>query len=68
MTPDNNKFNKDIGSELLGWLLSMRITLQDIINSKRTLQKSCCLHCVYPEVVNIGELQKQNVQPLEVRG
>ena len=23
MTPDNNKFNKDIGSELLGWLLSM---------------------------------------------
>ena len=46
MTPDNNKFNKDIGSELLGWLLSMRITLQDIINSKRTLQKSCCLHCV----------------------
>ncbi len=47
-TPDNSKFNRD---KLPGCWLSvcMHITIQNIINSKCTLQKSCCLDCV-----NIG--------------
>ena len=50
MTPDNNKFNRDIGLELSKMLAvhaaCKSITLQDIIvDSKCTLQKSCCLHC-----------------------
>ncbi len=44
MTPDN-KFNRDIGLEF-PCPCCVHITLQDIINSKHTLQKSCCLHCV----------------------
>ncbi len=48
MTPDNSDFNRDIGLELPGcWCLCcVQITLQDIINRKHTLQKSCCFHCV----------------------
>ena len=47
MTPDNNKFNRDMVQSFqdAGCLCCMQITFQDI-NSKRNLQKSCCLHCV----------------------
>ncbi len=50
MTPDNNKFNRDIGLELSKMLAvhaaCKSITLQ--VDSKRTLQKSCCFTlCCY---------------------
>ncbi len=49
MSPDNNKFNRDIGVELPGcWLSMLRANHPPGYNKqyKHTLQKSCCLHCV----------------------
>ncbi len=47
MTPDNNKFNRDIGLELPGcWLSMLHANHLPGYNKQYTLQKSCCLHCV----------------------